>query len=216
MMPAISLRHFAARAAVVAGFTLFPSMAALAADYTDIWFTPSESGWGVNVVQSDTFMFLTFFIYGSDRKPTWYTAQLTQNANGTFSGGLYLTGGTYYAVPWNPSDSPPVQQVGTAAFAPSSGNNYQASLTYTVDGVGTVVKQVERQTLTPIRLGGSYLGGLGAIQSGCNNSSNNGSYQASYNLQVSVSSGNLATFTFAFSNYTCSIQGTLVQHGLQY
>jgi hypothetical protein len=53
-----------------------------ASDYTDIWFNPSEQstaggGWGVNVVQSDAFLFLTFFVYGPDNKPTWYVAGLT-------------------------------------------------------------------------------------------------------------------------------------------
>ena len=34
---------------------------AAAVDYTDIWYIPAEAGWGVNVVQSDAFMFITFF-----------------------------------------------------------------------------------------------------------------------------------------------------------
>ena len=33
-----------------------------AADYTDLWWNPAEGGWGVNLVQSDNFMFVTFFI----------------------------------------------------------------------------------------------------------------------------------------------------------
>ena len=37
--------------------------------------TPSESGWGVNFVQSDNFIFATFFIYGPNNQPIWYTAQ---------------------------------------------------------------------------------------------------------------------------------------------
>ena len=37
---------------------------AAAVDYTDIWFLPSEGGWGVNLVQSNQFIFATFFVYG--------------------------------------------------------------------------------------------------------------------------------------------------------
>ena len=39
---------------------------------------PPEGGWGVNFVQSDQFIFATFFIYGPDNQPIWYTAQLTR------------------------------------------------------------------------------------------------------------------------------------------
>ena len=70
---AVFLRNWACVALV-----LLATPAARAADYTDLWWNPAESGWGVNVVQSDTFMFLTFFIYGQDGKPTWYSASLTQ------------------------------------------------------------------------------------------------------------------------------------------
>ena len=200
----------------VAALALVSCVSAHAASYTDLWWNPSESGWGVNVVQSDDFMFLTFFIYGADHKPTWYTASLNRNSNGTFSGGLYLTGGSYYAVPWNPADAPPAQQAGTAQFIPSNANNYQATLVYVVDNVGTVTKAIERQTLTPIALGGSYTGGIGATQSGCNNSGNNGSYRNTYDLQVSVTSASVATFTFAYSSYSCRLQGKLMLHGSQY
>ena len=61
---------------------------AAAIDFTDIWFLAAESGWGVNVVQSDNFLFVTFFIYGADGTPTWYTAQLTLDASGNYNGPL--------------------------------------------------------------------------------------------------------------------------------
>ncbi len=75
---------------------------AAAIDFTDLWYLALESGWGVNVVQSDSFLFVTFFIYGADGKPTWYTAQLTLDSSGNYNGGLYATTGTYYAAPWAP------------------------------------------------------------------------------------------------------------------
>src|ERR1700687_2377022 len=75
------------------------AQAAAATDYTDIWFNPSEAGWGMNLVQSDTFMFLTFFIYGADSKPTWFTGQVTLDASNNFNGTLFATTGTYYILP---------------------------------------------------------------------------------------------------------------------
>jgi hypothetical protein len=45
---------------------------AAAVDYTDLWVSQSELGWGVNFDQSDTFIFATFFIYDatSNRRGT--------------------------------------------------------------------------------------------------------------------------------------------------
>jgi hypothetical protein len=187
-----------------------------AADYTDLWWNPAESGWGVNLVQTDNFMFLTFFIYGQDNKPTWYTADLVLDATGAYSGGLYATTGTYYAQPWNPADAGAAQQVGNASFRPSSANAYQATLTYVVNGVGTITKAIERQPLTAPTIGGQYTGGISAAQTNCSNSSSNGAYKATYDLQVTQATAGVATFTFAYPTYACTLSGTLVQHGRQY
>ena len=200
------------RLCLLAGAALLASDAR-ATDFTDLWWTPSEQGWGVNIVQSDAFMFLTFFIYGADNKPTWYTAQLTRDTSGNFSGGLYASTGTYYAKPWSTADSTPPAPVGSAQFRPSGSNAYQATLAYVVDGAGSVVKEVERQTLTPITLGGAYVGGLAGVQSGCSPS---GSYKNTYDLQVTQSSATQATLTFAFPTYTCALAGNLVQQGSLY
>ena len=204
------LRHFRTLTRVALLVTLLP-LTARAADYTDLWWTPAEPGWGVNVIQSDTFMFLTFFIYGADNKPTWYSAQLSPDAQGAYSGGLYLTAGTYYANPWNTADSVPAQQVGTAQFRPNATNFHQATLTYVVTGVGTVVKAIERQALTTIALGGSYTGGLAGVQLGCNG----GAYRRNYDLAVTQASG-VVTLDFTFPTYSCRLMGTLEQHGSLY
>jgi hypothetical protein len=210
-MPSVARRilHVARIAALCA---IFPS-SVHAADYTDLWWTSSESGWGVNLVQSDNFMFLAFFIYGQDNKPTWYTAQLTPDTQSGYSGGVYVTGGTYYGKPWSAADTLPAQQVGSAQFRPSTANNYQATLTYVIDGVGTFTKAIERLSLTPINIGGSYIGGLAGVQSGCSAS---GSYKNTYDLQVSQTVAGAATFTMTFPAYACTLTGTLVQRGKEY
>ncbi len=91
---------------------------ARATDYTDIWWNPAESGWGVNLAQNGSFIFATFFIYGSDSKPTWYTGQLTQDPSGKFTGPLFATTGPWFGtVPFNPAQVG-INQVGTATFQP--------------------------------------------------------------------------------------------------
>ena len=192
------------------------SPAAHAADYTDLWWVPTESGWGANVVQSDNFMFVTFFIYGQDHKPTWYSADLSLDASGAYTGGLYATTGTYYAQPWNTGDVGAAQQVGNAAFRPSASNAYQATLTYVVDGVGTVTKAIERQPLTPPIIGGQYTGGISALQTSCNNSASNGAYKSTYDLQLTQPNVAAATFVFTYPTYACTLSGALTQHGRQY
>ncbi len=144
------------RRLILAVLLLAAAFGARATDYTDIWFNHTESGWGVNVVQSDAFLFLTFFIFGPDNKPTWYVANITEDANGNFSGPLYATTGTYFGAPWNPADTAGSAQVGTASFQPTSA--YTANLAYSITGGPSVVKAIERQALTSIALGGAYDG----------------------------------------------------------
>ena len=82
--------------------TALPLRAA-ATDYTDIWYLPSESGWGVNLIQAEDVIFATFFIYGPNNQPTWYVAIIYRDANGNFAGNLYSTVGPYFGGPWNPA-----------------------------------------------------------------------------------------------------------------
>ncbi len=186
-----------------------------AADYTDLWVVRTELGWGANVVQSDQFLFVTLFIYGADGKPTWYSADLVFDGT-RFSGSLYASQGTYWPLVWNPAQSPPAKAVGTASFTPDALNPYQATLVYAVNGVGAVTKAVERLTLTAVPLGGVYLGGQSGGYSGCSASSNNGAYTDTFDLTVAHAAG-AATWTFTYgTGATCTMGGTLEQHGQTY
>ena len=75
-----------------------------------------------------------------------------------YTGGLFATTGTWFATPWQTGNLS-VVQAGTASFEPSSLGAHRGTLAYTVNGVATVTKSIERQTLTAIVLGGSYTGG---------------------------------------------------------
>jgi hypothetical protein len=190
---------------------------AAAALYTDIWYIPAEAGWGVNVVQSDAFMFITFFIYGADGKPTWFTGQVTQDSSGNFNGTLYSTNGTYYLSPWAGFSGGPA---GTVSFQPLG--PYNAKLIYTVNGVGTVTKFIQRQNLTTIALGGTYSGAQSGTYSNCSTSTSNSSYRDFFDLQVThlkdptgVTDGSV-TFVFSYPNLSCTFSGTLVLHGQLY
>ena len=190
---------------------------AAAVDYTDIWWIPAEAGWGVNVVQSDSFVFVTFFIYGADGKPTWYTANLYLDATGNFNGLLYATTGTPFALPWVPAQV--IQApVGTASFQPTGPST--AKLVYILTSgpiLATVTKSIQRQTLTTITVGGGYVGGQTGTYSGCSPSSSNGPYKDFFDdLQVTQLTNQSVTFAFIYTNVSCTLSGTLVQQGQLY
>lgn len=149
-------------------FALLLSLAALTAaparadaDYGDIWYEGTAAGgWGVNFAQNDTTIFATFFIYDSNHNPLWLIAQMLRSTDGVYSGPLYVTTGDYFAnSPYDQSFNSETL-VGTATFTATDVNH--GILNYTVK-IGsapniTVNKNIQRQTLVALPLGGDYLG----------------------------------------------------------
>ncbi len=184
---------------------------AAATDYTDIWYNAVEPGYGFNIVQSDSFMFVTFFVYGSNNSPTWFTAQVNQDNTGNFNGQLFSTMGTYFAMPWLGFTGGPV---GTVSFQPTG--PYTARLVYTVTGVATVTANIQRQPLTPITIGGSYTGGLNLSQAGCANA---GSGTTNVDIDVTQTPNNTGPASLVFSypgGLVCTFSGNLTAWGKLY
>ena len=198
-------------AALTCGLLILPLQAA-ATDYTDVWYVASEAGWGIDMIQADDIIFISFFIYGSSGQPTWVVATMGEDANGNFAGDLYATTGTYYGSPWNPINFVPTL-VGTASFFPAS--PYAGTLSYVINGT-TVTKALQRQTLKTINLAGNYAGGRAGAYSG-GNCSTVGEYQDNFNLQVSQPGNGTSTFEFDYrSGLNCTLAGTLMQYGKLY
>lgn len=126
-----------------------PSMAPVA-NYTDLWWNPSESGWGLNVVQHPSDMiFATWFSYDGEGRPEWYVvphgewAAVDNNRNFAhhfFTGPIYRTSGP----PGGAIDPSRVTRtlVGTAQFAFYEWDRMNATLT--IDGQ-THEKRLQRQ-----------------------------------------------------------------------
>jgi hypothetical protein len=198
-------------ALLFAGFTL----PAWATDYSDMWWIPAESGWGVNFTQNENVIFMTFFIYGPGNQPTWYVAITAQDANGNFTGSLYSTVGTYFGAPWNPADHPAATLAGTASFVPV--NPYQGTLTYTLIGGPSVTKSIVRETLVTIVLTGNYTGGQAGAYSGCTSAGDNFLYKDNFDLQLTQLTDGNVTLTFNYtSGMSCTLSGALVQNGQLY
>lgn len=188
---------------------------AAAVDWSDIWWAgQAESGWGVNFINADNFIFATFFVYGPNNQPIWYTAQLTVDANGVWSGPLYLTTGTYFGAPWNTANNS-VTQVGSATFNPNT--SFSGTFTYNVNNVN-VSKQIQRQTLKTIPLGGKYSGAYLSIFSSCSNPANNGPITYYTNLTVTQVVGGTLRLDFESSSQDAPLAflGTYIQDGLLY
>jgi hypothetical protein len=199
---------------------LFSVARADALEYTDVYYNPAEPGWGLFLVQSDTTQFVALFIYGTDNKPTWYTAVLAQDAAGNYNGQLYATTGTYFGSPWNPAQSTEAT-VGTIAFNPT--NIYRGTVTYALAGGPTVTKTVQRQNLTPYVLPGNYSGSASGTQLGCSDPSmSDPKFRGRYNLAVTQTGDTAAAMTITFADdpqnngVVCTIQGALTHFGRLY
>jgi hypothetical protein len=190
-----------------------------ALEYTDVYYNPAESGWGVFLVQSDVTQFVALFIYGTDNKPTWYTATLKQDAAGNYNGQLIATTGSYFGSNWNSSQLT-VNPVGTISFQPT--DSYRATVTYALNGGPTVTKSVQRQTLTAYQLPGNYSGSMSGTRSSCTNPSDNEpKVRGRFNLVASQTGDAAAALTFTFvdpenNGVVCTVQGPLTHFGRLY
>jgi hypothetical protein len=115
-----------------------------ATNYQDLWWNPSESGWGVNVTHQGDIIFATLFDYDLGGKATWYVLpNAPKTAPGVYSGALYrVTGPAFNASPWTATTP---SSVGQMTFNFSSGK--AGTLTYTVNGV-QVTKSIQREVFS--------------------------------------------------------------------
>lgn len=178
-------------------------------DSTDLWYIPSESGWGANLVQQNEIIFVTIFVYSATGAPTWFVGPATQftgtDGNGlNFTGPLYQTTGPYYGAVFNPS-AVTNRQVGTVTFVTPM--QEQGRLTYTVDGV-TVVKNVVRQTFRNNNLTGVYIGGQVGTFAGCAAPAENG-YKETAGFVLVNHTGE----SISMSADGCTYSGAYVQDG---
>ena len=125
----------------------FAARPVLSTDYTDLWWNPLESGWGLGITQQDGVMFLTWFVYDEGGRPAWYVASncgVIAAGNGC-RGVLYRTSGPLGPVPGSAGfdrSALRVAEVGTIDVSFEGADN--GVITYTVDG-RTGTKAITRQ-----------------------------------------------------------------------
>jgi hypothetical protein len=208
-------KRIAACIAVSLACTLPAHASTSSVDYTDLWYIPAESGWGINLIQQNNVIFATLFVYGTDNTPRWYVASDLESSNGTsFSGTLFRTSGPYFGAAWTNTGVPPAV-VGNMTLVFNTPTT--ATLTYTADGA-TVTKNVQRQSWRAENLTGSYLGGLTAIASGCNGVDNGKVLIFGPSVTVAHNTDGAVSMTVNFNTNTgapsvCTFNGTYGQSG---
>ena len=104
-------------------------------DVTDLWFDPSESGWGMNLTQHPSGnVFGVWYTYAADSGPLWLV--MTGGSwvtSRTFTGALYRTSGPGYNQPTFDPARVKLNPVGSITLNFSDANT--GSFTWVVDGV---------------------------------------------------------------------------------
>ena len=143
-------------------------------DRSEAWWIPAESEWGALMVQQQGVIFVSSFIYGTDRQPTWFSATLTfESPSQTYFGDLIASTGPSYAEQVFERNTVTRTVVGSARLVAVDWDH--AILTYTV-GTQVITKPIERLTWAWNQLGGHYYRGFVGAQTNCNPSSLNGFY----------------------------------------
>jgi hypothetical protein len=119
---------------------------------SDLWWNPQESGWGLNITHHGLGkIFASWFVYGPDGTPTWYSIPDGQwKGATTYQGTIYRTSGPYFGAcvegtcpaPFDPNAVVRTAVgTGTLQFLPWSSDF--ASAVFVIDGK-TIVKQLRR------------------------------------------------------------------------
>jgi hypothetical protein len=111
--------------------------------YYGIWWGgPEQNGWGINIVQQGETIFATWFTYGGDGEPLWYSmSDGRRTSDGHYSGTLYRTTGAQWAGAHYDGSQTKVIPVGTLDLAFTSAK--AGTMTATIDGT-RVVNAIQR------------------------------------------------------------------------
>jgi len=177
-------------------------------DYSDLWWNPAESGWGMQLVRGGDVMFATLFVYDAAMRPTFFTATLDLTA-GAWRGTLHETSGPPYAGQAFDPSQVIVHDVGALAFTPQTQDS--AKLDYAVNGTA-VSKNVTRQTLHLDNYSGSYSMTAQRITSHCPDAAANGDRVAQEAFVV-AHSGSVMTIDWTSAQRSCRYTGAYQQNG---
>jgi hypothetical protein len=112
------------------------------ADYSDLWWNPHESGWGIGIHRHPSGnMYAAWYTYGADGTPVWFTLQPGQWVYAdTYTGVIYRTTGPYFGGAFDPSRFT-IAAVGTGTI--TFNDHSHAIFSYTLEGISSS-RNIER------------------------------------------------------------------------
>lgn len=178
-------------------------------DYSDLWWNPNESGWGVTLTHQGDTVFATFFVHAQDNTAQWYSgaAFSSGTTHPVFTGQLFEGRGPWFGGPFNPQLASN-RMVGTVTLDLPGINS--GTVTYTVDGV-SVTKSIQRQTFRANNMAGAYIGGASYVLTGCGAQS--GGYEQSALFNISHSGSTVSIGALLANGSNCTITGNYNQAG---
>lgn len=178
--------------------------------WSDLWWNPNESGWGLTLTHQDKVIFATLYVYGSDGRPTWFVASdMAYDGTMSYSGALYQTSGPFYSGAFNPS-AVGVTQVGTATFTPQT--EAQGTFVYTVNGIA-ISKTITRQTFKSPNIADVWQGVYRYNATGCSLSSSNGIFNEVVVMDTSDTGTIVSGTLYRGSQAGCTFSGTKTTFG---
>lgn len=195
----------------------FLSPAAHAINYQDTWWIPSESGWGMNIMQQGETLFATWYVYDANGVPTWFVVSNGQKtAANAFTGRVFTIRGTFFAAPWNPGAFVPTD-AGSATFTFT--DRKTLNLRYNV-GTNTVNKTLTRISYAALPLAGDYYGAEVGQPANCANNTRYYAFSlftitATYNAGATAGPIKIVQQTPDTGTGTgiCTLDGTFNQYG---
>jgi mono/diheme cytochrome c family protein len=92
-----------------------------ASNYQDLWWNPSEDGWGINFAHQGNAIYATWYTYDHDGSPLWLASLMSPAGAGTWSGALLRVSGAPFGPTYDPTRKT-ATTVGTATLALANGN----------------------------------------------------------------------------------------------
>ena len=96
-----------------------------ATNYTDMWWDPSTSGWGIHVLHVDEKLYGQWYTYEAPDRAVFMLLDLTRQADGSYAGKVYRQkdgGRPFKASPSNQPSQPGSEEIGSASLIFLDGN----------------------------------------------------------------------------------------------
>ncbi len=174
-------------------------------DFSDMWWVPTESGWGANIANQGPILFVTLYTYGGDGKVKWYVApRMEANISPIYAGSLFETSGP---IPSGAFDTTLMNYRHVGSITLDFTSSTQGLLGYSVDGLNSS-KTIVRYTFATADLTGFYVGATVSAETTCVSA---GTKNATFAI---TQTGNaLSISTLYATGLSCQLNASYVQEG---